>query len=40
MTDYKKQAVEYCLNTFDFERVHAVMKQVEWKWYIDEDTYD
>jgi hypothetical protein len=33
MTDHKKVAVEYCLNTFNFERVHEVMKQVEWKWY-------
>lgn len=33
MTDYKKEAVEYCLNTFNFERVHKVMEQVEWKWH-------
>jgi hypothetical protein len=33
MIDYKKEAVEYCLNEFDFERAHAVMKQVDWKWH-------
>jgi hypothetical protein len=32
MTNHKKQAVEYCLNTFDFERVHKVMEQVDWVW--------
>ena len=32
MTDHKKAAIEYCLNTFNFERVHKVMEQVEWKW--------
>ena len=32
MIDYKKQAVEECLNTFNFDRVHKVMEQVEWKW--------
>lgn len=33
MTDYKKEAVEYCLNTFNFERVHKVMQHVDWQWY-------
>lgn len=33
MIDYKREAIEYCLNTFDFERAHAVMKQVDWKWH-------
>ena len=32
MANQKNQAVEYCLNTFNFERVHKVMEQVEWKW--------
>jgi len=32
MTNYKKEAVEYCLNTFNFERVHKVMDHIEWKW--------
>jgi len=32
MTNHKKQAIEYCLNTFNFERVHKVMEQVEWQW--------
>lgn len=32
MTNHKKQAVEYCLNTFNFERVHKVMNHIEWKW--------
>ena len=32
MTDYKKDAIEYCLNTFNFERVHDVMTHIEWKW--------
>jgi len=32
MINHKKKAVEYCLNTFNFERVHKVMEQVEWKW--------
>jgi hypothetical protein len=32
MIDHKKEAVEYCLNTFNFERVHKVMEQVEWRW--------
>lgn len=32
MIDHKKVAVEYCLNTFDFERVHKVMEQVNWAW--------
>ncbi len=32
MIDYKKQAVEECLNTFNFDRVHKVMEQVEWRW--------
>ena len=32
MIDYKKQAVEECLNTFNFDRVHKVMEQVEWVW--------
>ena len=32
MTDYKQQAIEYCLNTFNFERVHSVMQHVGWKW--------
>lgn len=34
--DYKKEAIEYCLNTFDFERVHKVMEQVEWQWYTND----
>ena len=32
MTNHKKEAVEYCLNTFNFERVHKVMEQVNWMW--------
>lgn len=32
MADYKRKAVEYCLNTFNFERVHKVMQEVDWKW--------
>jgi hypothetical protein len=32
MTDYKKDAIEYCLNTFNFERVHKAMECVDWKW--------
>jgi hypothetical protein len=32
MTNHKKKAVEYCLNTFDFERVHKVMDDVTWVW--------
>jgi len=32
MTDYKQQAIEYCLNTFNFERVHKVMTHIDWKW--------
>jgi hypothetical protein len=32
MIDHKKVAVEYCLNTFNFERVHKVMEQVNWVW--------
>jgi hypothetical protein len=32
MTNHKKEAVEYCLNTFNFERVHKVMEQVDWVW--------
>ena len=32
MIDHKKEAVEYCLNTFNFERVHKVMEHVEWRW--------
>jgi len=32
VTDYKKEAIEYCLNTFNFERVHNVMQHVDWKW--------
>jgi hypothetical protein len=33
MADHKKEAVEYCLNTFNFERVHKVMEHVNWQWY-------
>jgi hypothetical protein len=33
MTNHKKAAVEYCLNTFNFERVHKVMEQVGWEWF-------
>ena len=32
MTDYKQEAIEYCLNTFNFERVHDVMMNINWKW--------
>ena len=32
MTNHKKEAVEYCLNTFNFELVHKVMEQVNWMW--------
>lgn len=32
MTNHKKEAVEYCLNTFNFERVHKVMAQVNCMW--------
>lgn len=32
MSNYKQEAIEYCLNTFNFERVHSVMKHVDWKW--------
>ena len=32
MTDHKKEAIEYCLNTFNFERVHKVMEHVDWVW--------
>jgi len=32
MTNYKREAIEYCLNTFNFERVHKVMEQVDWRW--------
>lgn len=32
MTNYKKEAIEYCLNTFNFERVHKVMQEVDWRW--------
>jgi hypothetical protein len=30
--NYKQEAIEYCLNTFNFERVHSVMTHVDWKW--------
>lgn len=33
MMNMREKAVEQCLNTFDFESVHKVMQQVEWKWY-------
>lgn len=32
MTNCKKEAIEYCLNTFNFERVHKVMQEIEWRW--------
>jgi len=32
MAGYKKNAIDYCLNTFNFERVHKVMTHVDWKW--------
>jgi hypothetical protein len=32
MTDYKQQAIEYCLNSFNFERVHKTMTYLDWKW--------
>ena len=32
MSNYKQEAIEYCLNTFNFERVHSVMNHVDWKW--------
>lgn len=28
----KNEAIEYCLSTFNFERVHKVMQAVDWKW--------
>ena len=34
MTDYKQQAIDECLSTFNFNRVHKVMKELDWKWYI------
>jgi hypothetical protein len=34
MTETNKQkAIEYCLNTFNFERVKKAMDQADWKWY-------
>ncbi len=38
MTNYKQEAIEYCLNTFNFERVHSVMQHVDWKW-VTKDGY-
>lgn len=35
MPDYKQQAIDHCLSTFNFVRVHKVMKELEWKWYVD-----
>jgi len=35
MTDYKQQAIDECLSTFNFDRVHKVMKELEWEWYVD-----
>lgn len=36
MTESNKQkAIEYCLNTFNFERVHKAMEQADWRWYTD-----
>lgn len=32
MTNYKQQAIEYCLNTFNYTRVLKVMEHVEWRW--------
>jgi hypothetical protein len=32
MSNYKQDAIDYCLNTFNFERVHSVMTHVDWKW--------
>jgi len=31
-THNKQNAINYCLNTFNFERVHKVMTYVDWKW--------
>lgn len=36
MADQKKEAIEYCLNTFNFDRVHKVMQAVDWKWSTSE----
>lgn len=33
-TNYKQEAIDYCLNNFDFDRVFDVMNHVEWKWYV------
>ena len=32
MSNYKQEAIENCLNAFNFERVHSVMHHVDWKW--------
>lgn len=32
MANYKKETIEYCLNTFNFERVHKVMQEIDWMW--------
>lgn len=31
----RQLATEACLNTFNFERVHKVMQEVDWKWYTE-----
>lgn len=31
--DYKQQAIDHCLNNFDFNRVFDVMQHLKWEWF-------
>lgn len=31
----KKEAIQYCLKTFNFERIHKTMEYLDWRWYVD-----
>lgn len=35
----KEQMIDDVLSDFDFEKVHRVMKELDWKWYVEDGAH-
>ena len=36
----REEKIQYCLNEFDFRRVHDIMKYLNWEWVLDQDGHE
>lgn len=39
LTTAQRKAIDYVLDEFDFEKVHRIMKLLDWKWWEGDAAY-